>query len=72
MLECWLKLSRWKDCVRKYTDLILHRYVLSNMCDICVLRHTQCNAFLFYMPDTYVSGLEEFEKCQPNDQVFIM
>ena len=27
MLECWLKLSRWKDCARKYTDLILHRYV---------------------------------------------
>ena len=27
MLECWLKLSRWKDCARKYTDLILHKYV---------------------------------------------
>ena len=30
-----MKLKRWRDAARKYTDLILHKYVCSFFC-VCV------------------------------------
>ena len=27
MIKCWSKLSWWKNCAHKCTDLILHKYV---------------------------------------------
>ena len=36
---CWLKLSWWKDCALKYTDLILHKHLCEDVCYIFTDMH---------------------------------